>query len=292
MKSILVGAAIVIVFLPVCIGGLFVFLLKYRKKGYFFDSNGCKIHYNVEGEGTPIILIHGYGVNADINWRWNGIIKILRKHYKVISLDVRGHGLSDKPQDPNAYGIEMVHDIARLMNYLNISKAHIMGYSMGGFITLKFITMYPERVIKAIAGGAGYEKPNGENLKILSELVESLENGKGYYPLTKALEPGRKEPSKWKIKLIDFCINQLSNPISMANVMKKFTDLEISEDSLRNNKVPLLVIVGTKDPLKTGAEALEKIASNAKVIYLKNKDHGTTLLSPKFVKTVLEFLRN
>ncbi len=292
MKTIIIGLISVILFIILAIIGFLFFVLKYRKKGDFFDSNGCKIHYRVEGEGPPIILIHGYGINADINWRWSGIIRILRKHYKVISLDVRGHGLSDKPEDPNAYGIEMVHDIARLMDHLNIPKAYIMGYSMGGFITLKFITMYPERVIKAIAGGAGFEKPNGENIKILMELVESLEKGKGYYPLTKALEPGRKEPPIWKVKLIDFFINQFSDTKAMANVMKKFLDLQISEESLKNNKVPLLVIVGTKDPLKAGAEALEKIVSNGKVVYLKNKDHGMALLSPKYIKTVLEFLRS
>lgn len=290
MKIILVVILVVILILLIPFIG-FLFLLKYRKKGSYFDSNGCKIHYRVEGNGPPIILIHGYGVNADINWRWNGIIRKLRKDFTVISLDVRGHGLSDKPQNPECYGIEMVNDIVRLMDHLKIPKAYIMGYSMGGFITLKFITMYPDRVIKAIVGGAGYEKPDGENLKILMDLVESLESGKGYYPLTKALEPNRKEPPRWKIKLIDFCINRLSDTKSMANVMKKFLDLQISEESLKNNKVPILVIVGSKDPLKGGVEALEKILSNGKVIYLKNKDHGTALLTPKFIKAVLEFLR-
>ncbi|MCX8063967.1 MAG: hypothetical protein N3G21_02195, partial [Candidatus Hydrogenedentes bacterium] len=137
----------------------------------------------------------------------------------------------------------------------------------------------------------GYEKPDGENLKILMELVESLESGKGYYPLTKALEPNRREPPKWKIKLIDFCINQLSDTKPMTNVMKKFLDLQVSEEALRNNKVPILAIVGTKDPLKGGVEALEKIISNGKTVYLKNKDHGTALLTSKFIKTALEFLK-
>ncbi|MCX8065621.1 MAG: alpha/beta hydrolase, partial [Candidatus Hydrogenedentes bacterium] len=197
--TVIVLSVVLLLFLS--LSAFFLFLLRYRRKGSYFDSNGCKIHYRVEGEGPPIILIHGYGVNADINWRWNGIIRVLRKHYTVISIDVRGHGLSDKPENADAYGIEMVNDILRLMDHLNIPKAYIMGYSMGGFITLKFVTMYPERVIKAVVGGAGYEKPDGENLKILMELVESLESGKGYYPLTKALEPNRREPPKWKIKL-------------------------------------------------------------------------------------------
>lgn len=271
--------------------GVIIFLLKYRVKGNFFDSNGCKIHYRIEGSGPPLILIHGYAVNADINWRWNGLIHKLKRHFTTISLDLRGHGLSDKPTEPGSYGIEMAKDVIRLMDHLKIPKAYIMGYSMGGFTTLKLVTMYPERIIKAVVGGAGFEKVDGDNVRILMELVESLESGKGYAPLTKALEPDRKEPPAWKIKLLDFGLNMLSDSRAMANVMKQFPEMAVSEEQLKNNQVPVLAIVGTNDPLKVGVIEMEKYLSYAQFIYLKGRDHMTAMTGKKFYNIVLEFLK-
>lgn len=286
---LLIVAVLIALFLIVfCV---IIFLLKYRIKGHFFDSDGCKIHYNIEGNGPPLILIHGYAVNADINWRWNGIIRKLRKHFMTIALDLRGHGLSEKPSKPDSYGIEMAKDVIRLMDHLKIEKAYIMGYSMGGFITLKLAMMYPERIIKAVVGGAGFEKPDGENVKILMELVQSLESGKGYAPLTKALEPDRKEPPAWKLKLIDFGLNMLSQPEAMANVMKQFPEMEVSEEQLQKNQVPILAIVGTNDPLKVGVIEMEKYLNNARFIYLKGRDHMTAMMGPKFYEPILEFLQ-
>src|SRR5437764_612909 len=97
-----------------------------------FDSRGVKIHYTVEGQGAPVVLIHGLHSSADINWRVPGTIKTLAAHYRVIAFDVRGHGHSDKPDKDDAYGVEMAEDVVRLMDHLKIDKAHIVGYSMGG----------------------------------------------------------------------------------------------------------------------------------------------------------------
>ncbi len=290
MKILFLSVLLLIILISItfCV---ILFLLKYRVRGYFFDSNGCKIHYCIEGNGPPLILIHGYAVNADINWRWNGLIRKLRKYFTTISIDLRGHGLSEKPTKPDSYGIEMAKDIVRLMDHLKIQKAYIMGYSMGGFITLKLITMYPERIIKAVVGGAGFEKADGDNVRILMELVQSLETGKGYAPLTKALEPGRQAPPAWKIKLLDFGLGMLSESQAMANVMKQFPEMEVSEEQLKNNMIPVLAIVGTNDPLKVGVVELEKYLSNARFVYLEGRDHMTAMTGNKFCNLALEFLK-
>jgi pimeloyl-ACP methyl ester carboxylesterase len=102
---------------------------------FFFDSRGVNIHYSVEGKGEPVILIHGFGTSIQLNWGTPGIIKALADQYQVIALDNRGHGQSDKPHAPSAYGSEMANDVIRLMDHLDIRKAHIIGYSMGGVIT-------------------------------------------------------------------------------------------------------------------------------------------------------------
>ena len=125
---------------------------------HYFDSDGVKIHFTNDGEGEPVILIHGYRATGSLNWKMPGIVRMLSDDYRVIVMDVRGHGKSEDAPD-DAYGIEAVHDVIRLMDHVGIQKAHIAGYSMGGMITIKLVTMYPRRVRSAIVGGMGWVSP-------------------------------------------------------------------------------------------------------------------------------------
>ncbi len=115
-KLMLILLALLSVLTAACIGGVLL-VLAHRVRGEYFDSNDVSIHYThytVEGEGEPLVLLHGFAVNADLNWRLSGLTKELAKKYMVISLDLRGHGLSGKPHDANAYGDEMVEGIPEL----------------------------------------------------------------------------------------------------------------------------------------------------------------------------------
>ena len=98
----------------------------------FFDSNGVRIRYVEQGTGEPVVLIHGFGAKAEA-WVNSKVFQQLRKNYRVIALDCRGHGKSNKPHNPKQYGKEMALDVVRLLDYLKIEKAHIVGGSMGGY---------------------------------------------------------------------------------------------------------------------------------------------------------------
>src|SRR5881397_2402529 len=95
----------------------------------FFDSNGVKIRYTVEGQGEPVLLIHGFTADIEKQWGQPGVLKALAKDHRVIALDNRGHGKSGKPHDAKMYGKEMVEDAVRLLDHLKIAKAHVVGYS-------------------------------------------------------------------------------------------------------------------------------------------------------------------
>src|SRR5436190_523756 len=92
-----------------------------------FVSNGINLRYAVEGQGPPVVLIHGLTLDAESQWADPGITKALAEDYRVIAMDCRGHGKSDKPHEATAYGIEMVEDVSRLLDHLKITKAHIVG---------------------------------------------------------------------------------------------------------------------------------------------------------------------
>ena len=107
---------------------------------HVLNSNGVKLSYVVAGKGEPVVLIHGLYSSSLMNWQLPGIFDMLAKDYKVIALDMPGHGESDKPTNDSAYGEEMVEDVVRLLDELKITKAHVVGYSMGGMITAKLMT--------------------------------------------------------------------------------------------------------------------------------------------------------
>ncbi|HEV2689534.1 MAG TPA: alpha/beta hydrolase [Bryobacteraceae bacterium] len=130
------------------------------KEDYFTTSDGIKIHYLTMGtKGSWVVLIHGYTGNAEHNWVSNGIAAALAKNHRVVALDNRNHGKSDKPQ-PNGPG--KASDTIELMDHLKIQKAHIGGYSMGGGITGQLLATNPERFITAHFGGSGIMETDPE----------------------------------------------------------------------------------------------------------------------------------
>ena len=132
------------------------------ESGFVTAVDGVKLHYLILGEGTPIVLLHGYYGSAEGNWFLNGVAQALAKTNKVVALDARGHGESDKPTDAASYGPRMWQDVIRVMNELGIDRAHVHGYSMGGSTVTQLITHYPNRFITASYGGSGIPEVDEE----------------------------------------------------------------------------------------------------------------------------------
>ena len=136
----------------------------------FFDAKGVKIHFLIEGTGEPVVLIHGLDSSARVNWQMPGTIDALARDHQVIAIDLPGYGESDKPDDPAAYGEQWVDDVILLLDRLNIRKAHIVGYSMGGMVALKLIAEHPDRVISGTLGGAGWLREDSILQKIWTHM--------------------------------------------------------------------------------------------------------------------------
>jgi pimeloyl-ACP methyl ester carboxylesterase len=257
----------------------------------FFDSAGVKIHYRVWGKGDPIVLIHGFTASIDTNWVRPGIVDKLDDDFKVIALDLRGHGESDKPHDPAAYGDEMAQDVVRLLDHLKIDKAHIVGYSLGGFTTLKLVTMHPERFLSATLGGAGWRSPS-ESGGGGSELAESLESGNGVGPLMIALTPaGQPTPSPEQLKMVNQMLMATNDPLALAAVIRGMDGLAVSEDAAKKIAVPILAVVGEIDPLRAGVDRLDEMlpAEEVEVVVLPGKDHMTAIADPALAQSVHDF---
>jgi pimeloyl-ACP methyl ester carboxylesterase len=272
--------------------GLFLAAGICRAKEGSFDSNGVKIHYRVEGKGEPVLLIHGFSVDARIQWDLPGvsIIKALAKDHQVIALDVRGHGKSDKPTDPKEYGTEMVEDAVRLLDHLKIKKAHVVGYSMGAIITGKLLATHPDRLLSATLGGAGVI-PEGVTLPpFVEKLADSLDKGEGVGPLLLALTPpGKPKPSPAALRFINRMVVGDRSKV-LAAVVRSWKTLAVSKEQLRGNKVPTLILIGSDDPLKASVQLIKDDLANLKVVVIDDTDHMNAFVSPKFIQSLRKFL--
>jgi pimeloyl-ACP methyl ester carboxylesterase len=257
----------------------------------YFDSAGVKIRYTEQGQGEPVLLIHGFGANLDMQWDLPGLIKALAKDYRVIAFDCRGHGRSAKPHDAKQYGREMVEDAVRLLDHLKIKKAHAVGYSMGAMITAKLLVMHPDRLLTATLGGAGPVRKEDSRPKFVEVLSDSLEQGKGITPLIDILTPkGKPKPSEDQIKTINQFFMAINDNKALAAVVRGWMDLAVTDAELQANRVPTLAVIGELDPLKTGVDDLRGRLANAKTVVIADADHMTAFTRPEFLDSLKTFL--
>src|SRR4030095_2452460 len=121
------------------------------------DRHGVKVHYEIYGEGSVILLTHGYSATSEM---WHGQIASLSHRHKLIVWDMRGHGQTDYPQDPSEYSEEKtVEDMTALLDVAGADKAIIGGLSLGGYMSLAFHRAHPERVsaLLVIDTGPGFK---------------------------------------------------------------------------------------------------------------------------------------
>jgi pimeloyl-ACP methyl ester carboxylesterase len=229
-----------------------------KAAGQTFESNGVKIWYSVQGKGEPVVLIHGWLSSAGINWGLPGTTALLAKDYQVIALDVRGHGQSEKPTKEEAYGPELVEDVVRLLDHLQIKKAHIVGYSMGGIIAAKFIARHPDRVLSGTLSGMGWLKDGGLGQRFFAQI-------------------GKKDP----------------NAQALALCGRSLARLALTEDEIKSIRVPMTVIVGDKDALirKLYVEPLQQVRKDWSVVEIKDANHLTCIFKPQFQEEIAAWLK-
>ncbi|KKM99494.1 hypothetical protein LCGC14_1147340 [marine sediment metagenome] len=257
----------------------------------YFDNNGIKINYEIEGEGPDLIMIHGFASSIASNWRGPNWIKALKEENRLILMDCRGHGKSDKPLDPNQYGPKMIDDIVNLLKHLSIEKANFFGYSMGSRLTLNVLLQQPHLVNSAILGGFVMSLPNEEQRKAARERTMTT---------VAALKAENSEDIKNPISkgFRQFAESTGGNLKALAAVMEGFYTYNNSlqnspsdmKKRLKNIGVPVMTVVGTDDFIPGDKALMAKLVPNACHFQIQGKDHLTVVLDPKFHMVVKAFL--
>ena len=243
-----------------------------------FQAGAVNISYLDEGEGEPILLIHGFASNKQVNWVYPGWVDTLVKDgRRVIAVDNRGHGDSTKFHDPEAYGAPMMaEDAFQLIEHLGLTNVDVMGYSMGARISAFLAMNHPERVRRVIFGGLGYGMITG---------IGDPE------PIASALETDRIQdiPDRTGRAFRAFAEQTGSDRLALAACMRSSRQ-KISEEEVARVTVPALVAVGTKDEIAGSPHKLADLMPNADVLDIPNRDHMVAVGDKVFKQGVLEFL--
>ena len=243
-----------------------------------FLSDGISLSYEVFGEGKPVLLIHGFASNIEINWVSTGWVDTLTAAgYRVIALDNRGHGKSQKLYDPNLYfAHEMADDARRLLDRLGIERLPILGYSMGARIAAFLALQSPGRVSRAVFGGMGINLVTGlsDSEAIISALTaESL------------AEVTDRSGRQFRI----FAEHSGADRAALAACMINSRE-PMKEADVRRIEAPVLVAVGAEDEMAGLAEALAKLLPHGEAFIIPRRDHMRATGDGAFKDAALEFL--
>ncbi len=243
-----------------------------------FRNGSVEIAYLDEGEGEPIVLVHGFASSKNVNWVYPTWVSTLRQAgRRVIALDHRGHGDSQKLYDPEDYHVgTMASDVRALMDHLGLAQADMMGYSLGSRITAYLAHSSPQYLRSAILGGLGIGLivggGPGENVATALEAA-SLADVKD--------RTGRMFRA--------FAEQTHSDRRALAACMRGSRRLMTREEAAAIT-VPTLIAVGTTDDIAGSAHELAGIIPRSEVLDIPNRDHMRAVGDKVYKQGVLNFL--
>ncbi|MDQ6919659.1 MAG: alpha/beta hydrolase [Candidatus Dormibacteraeota bacterium] len=242
-----------------------------------FDSDGVRMHYYLEGpeDGPPTVLVHGFCSNFQVNWvgsRW--VETLTRAGRRVIGMDNRGHGRSDKPHDPDAYGPKMVEDVVNLLDHLKLKQVDYVGYSMGSQIGLRLLVAHPERIRRAVAGGIG---------------INVTSRWRASEAVARRLRGDETEEGAAALMFYNFAVAVPGNDLEALACCITGHTTPLTAEQLAAIQTPVLVANGGADPIARDGRGLAELLPHREYFEVPGRDHATAVPSRAIKEKALEF---
>jgi pimeloyl-ACP methyl ester carboxylesterase len=260
----------------------------------FFDSQGVRIRYVERGQGPPVVLIHGYTGDVERHWVAPGVLADLSKEYRVVALDCRGHGKSDKPVDPNAYGAAMAADIVRLLDHLAIRRAHLVGYSMGAMIVGHLLATHADRVLSAtFVASHPVRTWTAADEEDAEAWARDLESDTPFRKLILEVSPPGAPPREEDINKLSQRLVAANDVSALAAYHRGRSTLAVTDAQLAAVRVPALGIIGTEDPSVQGMRDVKAVMPALTLVVVGGATHGGErgiMRQPAFLELLRRFL--
>jgi pimeloyl-ACP methyl ester carboxylesterase len=243
-----------------------------------FHHGSVDLAFLDEGQGDPIVLVHGFASSKEVNWVQPGWFATLKgAGRRVIAFDDRGHGASSKLYDPADYHTtKMAADVAALLDHLQIERADIMGYSMGARIAAFLALEHSARVRTMVLGGLGMHLIDGVGLP--ESIADALE------------APSLADVTDTQGRMFRaFADHTKSDRRALAACIRGSRQV-ITREQAASIETPTLVAVGTKDPIAGSAEELAAVMPHVTALPIPDRDHMLAVGDKAFKAGVLEFL--
>ena len=247
-----------------------------------FTADGVTIRYREVGSGDPIILIHGYTASLE---SVGALANALAAANRVIAFDVRGFGQSSKFADAARYGQLMADDVVRLMDHLKITRAHLVGHSMGALIAANVAARAPTRVASASLVAGPFYPDKAAFEKESAQWINDLESGKGLVGFMQWLFP-KLDPKMAAVN--NAMILKINDLPALIATLQGLSEMAIA--SLRSG-VPSLVAVGTGDPLHPLSVSFANKSTGAKLLEIEGADHITIIGNPQVIGAIREMIK-
>jgi pimeloyl-ACP methyl ester carboxylesterase len=244
-----------------------------------FHHGSVELAFLDEGQGEPIVLVHGFASTKETNWVQTGWVATLQgAGRRVIALDNRGHGQSAKLYDPADYHTtKMAADVRALLDHLEIERADVMGYSMGARIAAFLALESPDRVRSMVLGGLGMHLIDGVGLP--ESIAEALE------------APSINDVADPQGRMFRAFADQTKSDRRALAACIRGSRQVLTREQAASIQTPALIAVGTKDPIAGSAEQLAAAMPRAKALPIPGRDHMLAVGDKVFKAGVLEFFR-
>lgn len=246
-------------------------LVRYHVPMPTIDNHGVNIHYETIGQGPPLLCVHGLWSSGRA-YHDGGWVAALRDDYRLLLPDVRGHGRSAKPHDTAAYTPdELASDVLAVLDAEGVARAHVLGYSMGGWVAHALARLAPERTLSLMVGGAGVDPQQTHNAVAMRFMLRVLDQ-QGLEALIRSITlPNLSDEVR---------LNLLSNdPLALRALVAAWLEHATGAiDHLRRFERPALMFAGDRDPYAAAAKECAAALPQGRFVLLPGHTHDSAML--------------